>query len=108
MKTYSKDEVIGVAAEISTRDEFSRVESPLILRIVEEAAKSFSKTLGEPVAVPSGWQLVPIEPTEEMLEQATTHDLNKRTAETDQWNRDTWSFMLSAAPHHPTTEKGCE
>jgi len=54
-----------------------------------------------PSAVPDGWKLVPIEPTEEMLEQAATHDLNRRTAETDQWNHDTWSFMLDAAPEPP-------
>jgi hypothetical protein len=52
MKIVVTDEVIGIAADISTRDEFAHVESPLILRIVEEAAKSFAQALGEPVAVP--------------------------------------------------------
>jgi hypothetical protein len=48
--------------------------------------------------VPDGWRLVPIEPTEEMLDAATMHDTTPRDASIDQWNRDTWSFMLDAAP----------
>ncbi len=95
---YMKDDTVIKGWEPSIADK----------RRMRAALESFAQTLGEPVDVPDGWVLVPVEPTEEMLEQATTHDLNKRTAETDQWNRDTWSFMLSAAPNHPTTEKGCE
>ncbi|MET3654037.1 hypothetical protein [Dyella japonica] len=106
MKTYSKDEVLALADLLD--DSVVFIIADKHLSEAAKALRAFAQTLGEPVAVPDGWQLVPIEPTEEMLEQATTHDLNKRTSETDQWNRDTWSFMLSAAPNHPTTEKGCE
>ena len=52
----------------------------------------------ERAAVPDGWVLVPIEPTEDMLAQACTHDVQPRTEKVDQWNRDTWAFMLTAAP----------
>lgn len=64
-------------------------------------ARSNAKS-GE-VEIPKGWALVPIEPTEEMLEQAATHDLKPRNANTDQWNRDTWSFMLDGSPDYNYT-----
>jgi hypothetical protein len=38
-----EDVCIQIAADISTRKEFSEVESSLILRIVQEAIDSFSK-----------------------------------------------------------------
>lgn len=57
--------------------------------------------LTERAAVPDGWVLVPIDPTEDMLAQACTHDVQPRTEKVDQWNRDTWSFMLTAAPQPP-------
>lgn len=59
-------------------------------------------TRGAPAAsaagVPDGWKLVPVELTDDMLAQACTHDTAPRDAKTDQWNRDTWAFMLAAAP----------
>jgi hypothetical protein len=58
-----------------------------------------------PVGVPDGWKLVPVEPTEEMLEAAATHDTSPRDAKTDQWNRDTWSFMVEAAPSAPQADR---
>jgi hypothetical protein len=46
-----------------------------------------------------------VEPTEEMLEAAATHDTSPRDAKTDQWNRDTWSFMVEAAPSAPQADR---
>jgi hypothetical protein len=73
-------------------------------RLMRAALESFAHTLGETVAVPDGWKLVPCEPTVEMLDagfMAYERTKIKR-------GHARWYAMLSAAPHHPTTEKGCE
>lgn len=134
------DNAIVIAADISTRPEFARTESPLVLRIVEETLKaylaremrvtdedvdkfnvvyeeawtraakeypyakygyadtfatrasleSFAQTLGEPVAVPDGWKLVPSEPTKEMIAQACLSDAGSTA-------RAIWQAMYYAA-----------
>lgn len=52
------------------------------------------RTLAAPAGVPSGWKLVPLEPTSEMMDAA-------EECSTD-WPRTTWaeaySAMLAAAP----------
>jgi hypothetical protein len=50
---------------------------------------------------PSGWKLVPVEPTIEMMRAADKLPENFSIG-------DEWKAMLSAAPNHPTTEKGCD
>jgi len=45
-------------------------------------------------AIPEGWKLVPIEPTDEMC-NAEALDVGKKTA------RSTWAAMLAAAPQPP-------
>jgi hypothetical protein len=93
------------------------------------ALESFAHTLGDPVAAPDGWQLVPAEPTEEMrlagqfahyeAEEACRIEIaeadilsNEEKPGTMRRRKNRAAFvykrMLSAAPHHPTTEKGCE
>jgi len=65
-------------------------ESPL-----RSALEFFAQTLGEPVAVPDEMR-VPL-----------LFSSPNREAYADGWNA-CRKAMLSAAPHHPTTEKGCE
>ena len=74
----------------------SRLLRELAVACINSTSESFANSL--PAAIPPGYVVVPVEPTEEMLEQACTHDTTPRNAEKDQWNRDTWSFMLAAAP----------
>lgn len=52
----------------------------------------------EPVAVPKGWQLVPVEPTEAML-RAGWDAAGPRTA---------WPRMLAAAPQPAAQERTCD
>lgn len=57
---------------------------------------------GEPVAVPDGHQIVPLLPTADMLDAAADAFIGfSGEDEVDA----VWKAMLSASPHHPTTEK---
>ena len=64
----------------------------------EDSTYTRGPPAASPAGVPDGWVLVPVEPTDDMLAQACTHDTAPRNDKTDQWNRDTWAFMLAAAP----------
>jgi hypothetical protein len=77
----------------------------------------FAQTLGEPVAVPDGW-VNTIRVVLTALDKATGDtDPNIDPDMTDDEVRDEYpeiwamqqlSSLLSAAPQHPTTEKGCD
>jgi|ERR1700761_3744793 len=103
MKTYySKDEVLAMADRLAKLDVYG------CNRDGAEMLRAFAKTLGEPVA----WKVtVPcrVETPDGWLEGHT------KTFVTDDSKQayyhqalDGVVIPLCAAPHHPTTEKGCE
>lgn len=58
---------------------------------------ALSRPVQEPVAVPDGWQIVPIKPTMEMVKDAAGDH------EGEAWlPHSLWASMLSAAPHPAT------
>lgn len=48
--------------------------------------------------IPTGHRVVPVEPTEDMLDAATVHDTEPRTPKVDDWNRITYQLMIAASP----------
>ena len=60
-----------------------------------------AKTFVDPANVPDGWKIVPVEPEIEQLKACGT--IIEASAA-----RLVYLRMVEAAPHHPTTEKGCE
>lgn len=81
------------------------------------ALHEFAQTLGEPVAVPAGWRDT-VRAVLTVLDKATgdtdpnidpdMSDDEVRDEYPEIWAMQQLSALLSAAPHHPTTEKGCE
>jgi len=67
----------------------------------EQVRDALSRPVQEPVAVPDGWKLVPIKPTDDMLDSALgVHEA--RDGEDEEFFaefRRTYRAMLSAAPH---------
>ena len=68
--------------------------------IVDAARLSLSIATPQPSAVPSGWKLVPVEPTPEMA-KVSTWDMNSFYSASK-----VWADMLAAAPSAPATVQG--
>jgi hypothetical protein len=70
-----------------------------------EAMPALSRLLEAQAGVPEGWQLVPVEPTKEMIEAG---DNSRLWVEEDgpDWRNtvSTYKAMLAAAPNHPPSE----
>jgi hypothetical protein len=91
-----------------TRDEALAVlacwADPLTLTFNHLKAKRIHELLAPtpaeaaPVAVPAGMVLVPLEPTDAMVECAFVNDGSPPTQEDRVWVRDTYRLMLAAAP----------
>ena len=94
----SEEVMLQILRSLAVDQEFLDVKAGIPARDAEIAAlrkeiETLKATMGaEPVAVPKGWKLVPIEPTDAMLlaGYSDVHD-------TEIW----WSLMLNAAPAAP-------
>jgi|SRR5579859_5413484 len=64
------------------------------------AIPALARLLEAQAGVPEGWKLVPIEPTESMLNEGTAADTEQSRMEA----KCVWDAMVSAAPNHPPSE----
>ncbi|WP_312537657.1 hypothetical protein [Stutzerimonas nitrititolerans] len=74
---------------------------PALLNLIADNAAPIAQTAPQPVAVPEGWKLVPIEPTEGMLRSAMQYDKAQEPGDDPELAeslRIDWSLMLDAAP----------
>jgi len=65
-----------------------------------------AQTEQQPVAVPEGWKLVPVQPTAEMLAAVTTSTFEPLRQEAMKMAREDYQAMLYAAPIAQTAQRG--
>lgn len=100
--------VLYLARKLWNEDQFSCAWSEenrehYIIRAAMQIALSASPSIVAPVGVPEGWQLVPKEPTQEMLDAVTAADQQEPFS--DETMRGIFIDMLAAAPALTPAEK---
>ena len=76
------------------------------LRMIQEALRTRpAQTEQQPVAVPEGWKLVPVQPTAEMLAAVTTSTFEPLRQEAMKMAREDYQAMLYAAPIAQTEQQ---
>lgn len=91
-------EVVEQALEaLLNEGEFRKLLKPLIEKSIDSIRDALEQPdAGPPVTAPEGWKLVPVEPTDEMVE-AGDHEIEKWGV--DASSSGAFRAMLAAAPH---------
>lgn len=108
---------IGIEAIFTeAADTIEALSKPVDAPVVEdgEASSNGDQASSSPVAarsdVPEGWVLVPVEPTEEMIDRFVSRALCVSVHGDGGWSkyaREQWSAMLSAVPALPDLDDRC-
>jgi len=76
-----------------------------VYSLVQDLATRPAQTEQQPVAVPEGWKLVPVQPTAEMLAAVTTSTFEPLRQEAMKMAREDYQAMLYAAPIAQTEQQ---